>query len=158
MRVILRRLLLPLCILLPVLPGCKKESNPEQVALQFFDALYNAHDLEQAEMLVTLSSREKLHADFKYIEGALAMLADKSETTFSFDVLENKTRTLGDSAFVYVWSSVDSSTMETLLIKESQEWRIDFTYDPTLSADKALTEEVLQATRGTVLVPEVAQD
>lgn len=158
MRVILRRLLLPLCILVPVLPGCKKESNPEEVALHFFDALYNAHDLEKAEMLVTTSSREKLHADFKYIEGALAMLADDTETTFSFDVIEEKTSTHGDSAFVYVWSSVDSSTMETLLIKEAEKWLIDFTYDPLQSTEKALTEEVLLSVKNSVFVPSVAQE
>lgn len=158
MRVILRRLLLPLCILLPVIPGCKKESNPEEVALHFFDALYNAHDLEKAEMLVTTSSREKLHADFKYIEGALAMLADDTETTFSFDVIEEKTSTYGDSAFVYVWSSVDSSTMETLLIKEAEKWLIDFTYDPLQSTEKALTEEVLLSVKNSVFVPSVAQE
>lgn len=158
MRVLPQRHLLVFALLLPLVPACKPEPTPEDVALQFFEHLYNDHNLEKAELLVTNASRTKLHADFKYIEGALGLLADGREKEFEFKVEYAQTRMQGDSAFVYVWSSVDDSTMETLLIKEAEQWRIDFTYSKPTATAEALTKQVIEAEQATVFIPGVAAD
>ena len=103
--------------------GCSKSESPESAALAFFQALYNEHDLEAAEALVTDNSREQLHNDFKLIEGTVAMLSENEPMRYEYKTLDEQTTIKGDSAFVTVWTSLDSSTFETLLIKEDGDWK-----------------------------------
>lgn len=146
------RFLIP--ALLMLLSACSKPDGPEEVAVNFFHTLYNEHDLEAAEKMVTDASRDKLHDDFKYIEGALAVIATEQNTTYDFQARSEQTRTSADSAFVYVWTSLDNSTTETLLLREGDRWQVDFTYPSRQAAKKALTEEVLNVTEKQARLPE----
>ncbi|MBK7038860.1 MAG: hypothetical protein IPH42_21685 [Bacteroidetes bacterium] len=78
--------------------------------------LYNKHDLEKAELLVTDSSKEKLRNDFKFIEGALQIVEEKNPTHYDYKIAEQKTIIKNDSAFVFVTSSLDTTEMKILLL------------------------------------------
>ena len=97
-----------------------KKSTPETVALDFYNLLFNEHNLEKAADLVTLESREKLKNDFKFIEGALQIVQESEPIKYVYKVDESKTVIKNDSAFIQVWTSLDSTTMETLLIKSNE--------------------------------------
>lgn len=126
--------------------GCSKSESPESAALAFFQALYNEHDLEAAEALVTDNSREQLHNDFKLIEGTVAMLSENEPMRYEYKTLDEQTTIKGDSAFVTVWTSLDSSTFETLLIKEDGDWKVDFSFaGQHLNAEKLVDQAIQQA-------------
>lgn len=150
-----RRLIIPLFALLLCIGfwSCSKKKTPETIAEQFYHTLYNEHDLEKAEQLVTESSRDKLHSDFKFIEGTLALLASEQEINYSFRALTEKTYTSGDSTFVFVWTSLDSSTNETLLFLEDGEYAVDFRYPANKQTTKSLTEDVLELMSDKVAKP-----
>lgn len=149
-----RHFLFPVSVCTLLLAACSKPDGPEEVAVAFFHTLYNEHDLEAAEKMVTDASRDKLHDDFKYIEGALAVIAAEQNTTYDFRAQSEKTITSADSAFVYVWTSLDNSTTETLLLRAGDRWQVDFTYPSGQAAKKALTEEVLNVTEKQARLPE----
>jgi hypothetical protein len=123
-----------------------KKGTPEQVTLNFFDLLYNKHDLEKAELLVTDSSKEKLRNDFKFIEGALQIVEEKNPTHYDYKIAEQKTEIKNDSAFVFVTSSLDTTEMKILLLNINNSWKIDFNYDEQLinAANKDLVNDVLE--------------
>ncbi|MFI5172165.1 MAG: hypothetical protein ACHQFW_07215 [Chitinophagales bacterium] len=136
-----------------VLSSCaSKKSSPEEVTLSFFNLLYNDHDLEKAELLVTEASREKLRNDFKFIEGALQFVEEKEPTRYEYKVEKEKTEIENDSAFVFISSSLDTSHMKILLLSIKEEWKIDFNYDEhTLNvANKDLIDDVLETMEGFV--------
>ncbi len=135
------------CIITVLLFCCTaKKETPEQVALNFFDLLYNEHNLEKAELLVTDASVEKLRNDFKFIEGALQIVEEKNPTHYDYKIAEQKTRIKNDSAFVVVCSTLDTTEMKILLLQINQQWKIDFNYDEHLmqTANKDLVDDVLQ--------------
>jgi len=123
-----------------------KKETPEQIALNFFDLLYNEHDLEKAELLVTDASREKLRNDFKFIEGALQIVEEKDPTQYDYIIAKEKTIIKNDSAFVVVSSSLDTTAMKILLLSINNSWKIDFNYDEQLmnTANKDLVNDVLK--------------
>lgn len=143
----------PVCAF--TLAACSQKPEPESAAVDFYHALYNEHDLDVAEKMVTAGSRNKLRDDFKYIEGALEVLTAEQNTNYDFRAQHEKSRISGDSVFVYVWTSLDNSTTETLLLQEDGKWRVDFSYPSGQAAKKALTEEVLNATEKQVRLPEI---
>ena len=108
--------------------------------------LYNKHDLEKAELLVTDSSKEKLRNDFKFIEGALQIVEEKNPTHYDYKIAEQKTIIKNDSAFVFVTSSLDTTEMKILLLNVNDNWKIDFNYDEQLinAANKDLVNDVLE--------------
>ena len=108
--------------------------------------LYNKHDLEKAELLVTDSSKEKLRNDFKFIEGALQIVEEKNPTHYDYKIAEQKTEIKNDSAFVFVTSSLDTTEMKILLLNINNSWKIDFNYDEQLinAANKDLVNDVLE--------------
>ena len=140
-----------------------KKDTPERVALDFFDLLYNEHNLEKAELLVTDSSKEKLRNDFKFIEGALQIVEEKNPTHYDYKIAEQKTAIKNDSAFVFVTSSLDTTEMKILLLSINDKWKIDFNYDEQLmnAANKDLVDDVLEIMESfvdSVGVQEVTQE
>lgn len=136
----------PICFVLGVvLCSCSgKKATPEHVALDFYNRLFNEHNLEKAADLVTVESREKLENDFKFIEGALQIVQEAEPVKYIYKVDESKTVIKNDSAFIQVWTSLDSTTMETLLIKSNENWLVDFNYTPPVDAfNKELINDVL---------------
>lgn len=129
-----------------------KKKSPEQITLDFFELLYNKHDLEKAELLVTDSSKEKLRNDFKFIEGALQIVEEKNPTHYDYKIAEQKTKIKNDSAFVFVTSSLDTTEMKILLLNINNSWKIDFNYDEQLinAANKDLVNDVLEIMEGFV--------
>jgi len=124
----------PICFVLGVvLCSCSgKKATPEHVALDFYN------------LLVTVESREKLENDFKFIEGALQIVQEAEPVKYIYKVDESKTVIKNDSAFIQVWTSLDSTTMETLLIKSNENWLVDFNYTPPVDAfNKELINDVL---------------
>lgn len=149
--------LLPLCLLFTancLLISCSNKSlSPEQVTLKFFDLLYNNHDIENAELLVTEASKEKLRNDFKFIEGALKIVEEGKEPThYNYTVTKEKTELKNDSAFVFITSSLDTAHMKILLLQLNEEWKIDFNYDANAfnPTTKELVDDVLQMMEGFV--------
>ena len=157
MRAHLIRLVIGMFIGVFLLSKCNSSPSPETVALGFFQALYNDHDLDAAEALVTKASRDQLHSDFKFIEGAVTLLAEDKPVVYDYRTVDEKTRITGDSAFVSVWTSLDSSTIETLLLMEDGDWRVDFSYPSRQQTTKSLVDEVLQAVDGTTPPVQVAK-
>jgi len=125
-----------------LLSSCStKKSTPESVAIEFYNLLYNQHNLEAASALVTDASKDKLRNDFKFIEGALQIIEASEPTKYEYQAEENKSIIKNDSAFIHVWSSLDSTSMKTLLIRIDNKWRVDFNY--TLPVD-AFNEELIK--------------
>ena len=82
--------------------------------------------------------------DFKFIEGALQIVQEATPTTYIYKVDADKSKIGNDSAFIHIWTSLDSTTMETLLIKENETWLVDFNYTPPVDAfNKELIDDVL---------------
>lgn len=129
-----------------IISSCSgKKATPENVALDFYNQLFNEHNLEKASELVTAASKEKLRNDFKFIEGALQIVQEAKPTTYIYKVDANKSKIGNDSAFIHIWTSLDSTTMETLLIKENEIWLVDFNYTPPVDAfNKELVDDVLK--------------
>lgn len=129
-----------------IISSCSgKKSTPENVALEFYNQLFNEHNLEKASELVTAASKEKLSNDFKFIEGALQIVQEATPTTYIYKVDADKSKIGNDSAFIHIWTSLDSTTMETLLIKENETWLVDFNYTPPVDAfNKELVDDVLK--------------
>ena len=118
-----------------IISSCSgKKATPENVALDFYNQLFNEHNLEKASELVTAASKEKLRNDFKFIEGALQIVQEATPTTYIYKVDADKSKIGNDSAFIHIWTSLDSTTMETLLIKENETWLVDFNYTPPVDA------------------------
>ena len=66
-----------------IISSCSgKKATPENVALDFYNQLFNEHNLEKASELVTAASKEKLRNDFKFIEGALQIVQEATPTTY----------------------------------------------------------------------------
>ena len=128
-----------------IISSCSgKKATPENVALDFYNQLFNEHNLEKASELVTAASKEKLRNDFKFIEGALQIVQEATPTTYIYKVDADKSKIGNDSAFIHIWTSLDSTTMETLLIKENETWLVDFNYTPPVDAfNKELIDDVL---------------
>ena len=128
-----------------IISSCSgKKATPENVALDFYNQLFNEHNLEKASELVTAASKEKLRNDFKFIEGALQIVQEATPTTYIYKVDADKSKIGNDSAFIHIWTSLDSTTMETLLIKENETWLVDFNYTPPVDAfNKELVDDVL---------------
>lgn len=128
-----------------IISSCSgKKATPENVALDFYNQLFNEHNLEKACELVTAASKEKLRNDFKFIEGALQIVQEATPTTYIYKVDADKSKIGNDSAFIHIWTSLDSTTMETLLIKENETWLVDFNYTPPVDAfNKELIDDVL---------------
>lgn len=128
-----------------IISSCSgKKATPENVALDFYNQLFNEHNLEKASELVTAASKEKLRNDFKFIEGALQIAQEATPTTYIYKVDADKSKIGNDSAFIHIWTSLDSTTMETLLIKENETWLVDFNYTPPVDAfNKELIDDVL---------------
>ena len=128
-----------------IISSCSgKKATPENVALDFYNQLFNEHNLEKASELVTAASKEKLRDDFKFIEGALQIVQEATPTTYIYKVDADKSKIGNDSAFIHIWTSLDSTTMETLLIKENETWLVDFNYTPPVDAfNKELIDDVL---------------
>jgi len=135
-------------VLLPVffLSACSKQRSPEEIALAFYNTLYNDHAPEKAAELVTPDSRQTLEDDMQYLQGALDLLAAEQAESFTFKAITEKTVIQHDSAYVYVWTSLDSSTTETLLRNLDGNWLVDFNHRAGSQTKKQLTEEVLNAT------------
>lgn len=128
-----------------IISSCSgKKATPENVALDFYNQLFNEHNLEKASELVTAASKEKLRNDFKFIEGALQIVQEATPTTYIYKVDADKSKIGNNSAFIHIWTSLDSTTMETLLIKENETWLVDFNYTPPVDAfNKELIDDVL---------------
>lgn len=128
-----------------IISSCSgKKATPENVALDFYNQLFNEHNLEKASELVTAASKEKLRNDFKFIEGALQIVQEATPTTYIYKLDADKSKIGNDSAFIHIWTSLDSTTMETLLIKENETWLVDFNYTPPVDAfNKELIDDVL---------------
>ena len=128
-----------------IISSCSgKKATPENVALDFYNQLFNEHNLEKASELVTAASKEKLRNDFKFIEGALQIVQEATPTTYIYKVDADKSKIGNDSAFIHIRTSLDSTTMETLLIKENETWLVDFNYTPPVDAfNKELIDDVL---------------
>lgn len=128
-----------------IISSCSgKKATPENVALDFYNQLFNEHNLEKASELVTAASKEKLRNDFKFIEGALQIVQEATPTTYIYKVDADKSKIGNDSAYIHIWTSLDSTTMETLLIKENETWLVDFNYTPPVDAfNKELIDDVL---------------
>lgn len=121
-----------------------KKYTPESVAVEFYDLLYNEHNLEKASALVTDASKEKLSNDFKFIEGALQIIEASEPTKYIYRVDESKSVIKNDSAFIHVWSSLDSTSMQTLLLNINNSWFVDFNYTiPVDAFNEELIKEVL---------------
>ena len=128
-----------------IISSCSgKKATPENVALDFYNQLFNEHNLEKASELVTAASKEKLRNDFKFIEGALQIVQEATPTTYIYKVDADKSKIGNDSAFIHIWTKLVSTTMETLLIKENETWLVDFNYTPPVDAfNKELIDDVL---------------
>lgn len=122
----------------------KKQHAPDEVAVNFYNVLFNEHDVEKASEFVTPDSREKLKNDFKFIEGALQIVQEAEPVKYIYQTDAKKSSIKNDSAFIYVWTSLDSTTMETLLLKVNDEWLVDFNYTPPVDAfNSILIDEVI---------------
>lgn len=124
--------------------GCaKKEQSPEQVAIDFFNVLYNEHDIEKAEAYCTEESKEKLKTTIRAIEGAMQIIDASNQTKYEYSIVKEKSRIEKDSALIAVTSSLDSTTMKLMLVHIHDEWMVDFNYkEPVIQ--KELIDEVLE--------------
>lgn len=138
--------LLQVVVLFCLSTGCKQHPSAETTALQFFDVLYNEHDLDKAETLVTESSKEKLRNDFKFIEGALHIVKNEEPVHYDYAIVEDKTLIKSDSAFVTVKTVADGSEMKILLLQVKGDWKIDLNYVEISenTAVKVLTDKVME--------------
>jgi hypothetical protein len=143
-----------------IISSCSgKKATPENVALDFYNLLFNEHDLEKASALVTVESREKLKNDFKFIEGALQIVDQDNSIQYIYKVDETKSKISNDSAFIHVWSSLDSASMQTLLLKQNEQWLVDFNYTPPMeNINTELVEDVLKEMQQFVDTIEVAEN
>jgi hypothetical protein len=143
-----------------IISSCSgKKATPENVALDFYNLLFNEHNLEAASELVTMESREKLKNDFKFIEGALQIVDQDNSIEYIYKVDEKKSKISNDSAFIHVWSSLDSASMQTLLLKQNNQWLVDFNYTPPMdNINTELVEDVLKEMQQFVDTVEVAEN
>lgn len=124
--------------------GCAtKHQSPEQVAIDFFNVLYNEHDIEKAEAYCTEESKEKLKTTIRAIEGAMQIIDASNQTTYKYSVIKEQSKIENDSALMVVKSSLDSTQMKLMLVKINDEWKVDFNYEEPV-IQKELIDEVLE--------------
>ena len=120
-----------------------KKNSPQEITLDFFNVLYNEHDLEKAEAYCTEESKEKLRSTIRAIEGAIQLTDEDEITEYKYEIVEERSEIKNDSAFMTVRSSLDTSTMKIMLIKINEEWKVDFDYEEPV-IDKGLIDELLE--------------
>ncbi len=140
----MKKPLLCLIALAIIFSGCAtKHQSPEQVAIDFFNVLYNEHDIEKAEAYCTEESKEKLKTTIRAIEGAMQIIDASNQTTYKYSVIKEQSKIENDSALMVVKSSLDSMQMKLMLVKINDEWKVDFNYEEPV-IQKELIDEVLE--------------
>ena len=124
--------------------GCvSKKQTPEQVAIDFFNVLYNEHDIEKAEAYCTEESKEKLKTTIRAIEGAMQIIDESNQIKYNYSIVKERSEIENDSALMVVKSSLDTTTMKLLLVKINDAWKVDFNYEEPV-IQKELIDEVLE--------------
>lgn len=135
---------LPCLTLILFIFGCSsKQLSPEDVAVDFFNVLYNEHDIEKAEKYCTPESREKLKSTIRAIEGAMQIVDGDDQSKYTYTVIAEQSKIEKDSALITVISSLDSLPMHLKLVNLDEGWKVDFNYqEPVIQ--KELIDEVLE--------------
>ena len=124
--------------------GCaSKKQTPDQVAIDFFNVLYNEHDIEKAEAYCTEESKEKLKTTIRAIEGAMQIIDESNQIKYDYSIVKERSQIENDSALMVVKSSLDTTTMKLLLVKINDAWKVDFNYEEPV-IQKELIDEVLE--------------
>jgi len=139
----MRKPVLCLALVLSFAACSTKRNTPEQVALDFFDVLYNEHDIEKAEAFCTEESKENLRNTIRTIEGSLQIVDDEERQKYLYTIVPEQSDIKNDHALMTVRSSLDTTTLKLMLVKINDEWKVDFNYEEDV-IDKGLIDEVLE--------------